>query len=161
MKRRLLIFALLSLLCVTMVFAYRYRCHLLPCGEVSDVYTRYKDTPGIMADYIRRFPLNDTLTVAVTLLQATDSASWASLLHLLGKSDEAISDMLTFRGMEKMMFAGGCTRGHPELPEDPDLAKNEVIIFYPYKLEVAVIHTLTADEFKTVVKRGYWGEIEL
>ena len=45
----------------------------------SDVYKRYSRVEGVRATYIKDFPLNDTLTVAVTLLEATDSAGWERL----------------------------------------------------------------------------------
>ncbi|MBR4505919.1 MAG: hypothetical protein IKP21_04005, partial [Bacteroidales bacterium] len=53
---------------------------LFPTGEVSELYRAYMDTPGVDATFIRGFQVNDTVSVDVTLLQATDSAGWATLL---------------------------------------------------------------------------------
>ena len=47
----------------------------------SEVYKRYHKVDGVEATYIKDFRVNDTLTIAVTLLQATDSAGWESLLQ--------------------------------------------------------------------------------
>lgn len=49
----------------------------LPASECSEVYRRYCDTSGISASYLEDYPLDDSTTIAVTLLQAQDSATWA------------------------------------------------------------------------------------
>lgn len=57
---------------------------LWPRMTVSDLYRVYADQPGIDATFLRNFPLNDTLKVDVTLLQATDSAGWERLKEEFG-----------------------------------------------------------------------------
>ena len=47
----------------------------------SEVYRRYCEVEGVRATYIKNFPLNDTLAIGVTLLEATDSAGWEVLLR--------------------------------------------------------------------------------
>ena len=53
----------------------------LPVEECSDVFQRYKDVEGVAASFIKGFPVNDTLRLDVTTLQATDSAGWERLLE--------------------------------------------------------------------------------
>lgn len=53
---------------------------LWPRVEVGALYRTYADVPGIDATFLHNFPLNDTLTIDVTILQATDSAGWVLLL---------------------------------------------------------------------------------
>jgi hypothetical protein len=79
MKRRVLLFCLAALLCVAAVAVYKYRAAIFPGGEVSELYLRYADEEGVDATFIRGFQVNDTVSVDVTLLQATDSAGWARL----------------------------------------------------------------------------------
>ena len=50
----------------------------------SEVYKRYSRVEGVRATYIKDFPLNDTLTVAVTLLEATTDSGWAVLQEDFG-----------------------------------------------------------------------------
>lgn len=58
-------------------------CHFhprqLPLDQCSDLYRQYHHADGINASYLKDFPLDDTLTVPVTILQATDSAGWVRL----------------------------------------------------------------------------------
>lgn len=48
-------------------------------SEVSDLYRHYEHNPHIRATELYDFPVNDTLAVDVTLLQATDSLGWETL----------------------------------------------------------------------------------
>lgn len=52
---------------------------LFPSREVSELYSRYADVPGIDVSFVKGYRINDTLAVDVTLLQATDSAGWETL----------------------------------------------------------------------------------
>ena len=86
MKKWILAFLLLTLLGVAAVAAWRY---LLPERHVSDLYRRYHNADGIAASYIHNFPVNDTLTLDVTLLEATTDSAWQALC-----ADFAISDFV-------------------------------------------------------------------
>ena len=85
MKKWILAFLLLTLLGVAAVAAWRY---LLPERHVSDLYRRYEHADGIAASYIHNFPVNDTLRLDVTLLEATTDSAWQALC-----ADFAISDI--------------------------------------------------------------------
>ena len=78
MKKWILAFLLLTALGVAAVAAWRY---LLPERHVSDIYRRYEHSDGIAASYIHNFPVNDTLTLDVTLLEATTDSGWAVLVR--------------------------------------------------------------------------------
>ena len=86
MKKWILAFLLLTFLGVAAVAAGRY---LLPERHVSDLYRRYHNADGIAASYIHNFPVNDTLTLDVTLLEATTDSAWQALC-----ADFAISDFV-------------------------------------------------------------------
>ena len=45
----------------------------------SEVYKRYSKVEGVRATYIKDFRVNDTVTVGVTLLEATTDSGWAVL----------------------------------------------------------------------------------
>ena len=47
--------------------------------ECSEVYRRYEGLEGIDAAYIKNYRVNDTLTLPVTLLEATTDSGWARL----------------------------------------------------------------------------------
>ena len=47
--------------------------------ETSELYQQYANTDGIEAAFIHNYKVNDTLSIDITLLQATDSAGWIAL----------------------------------------------------------------------------------
>lgn len=68
--------ALVETLVLFCVFQWRY---IFPSHEVSEIYTRYENTDGIDASFIKDFRVNDSVFIDVTLLEAKDSAGWALL----------------------------------------------------------------------------------
>jgi hypothetical protein len=171
MKRRrlhwILAVVLLSLLASAATAAVTYWRHTVPLSQTSEVYRRYRDFPGVDAAFIRQMPINDTLRVDMTLLQARDSLAFANLLRDMGKSEEYIGDMTTLRalyekkGKDDIRFSGECPKGHPGLLPDPDPANNEVASFFPVRLVVAVFHTHNEAESKIVFHKSIFCEIDI
>ena len=77
MKRWIL--TLLMVAAVVAAVAVVFCRHILPRWQVSDIYRRYEHVDGIAASYIHNYPVNDTLSLDVTLLEATDSDGWQTL----------------------------------------------------------------------------------
>ena len=168
MIRRLSILLLVALLGVGGVAVYKNWNVLFPSGETSEVYRQYRHQPGVRAAFIRQMPINDTLRLDMTLLEAEDSAAFAALLIKMGKSEEYIRDMATLRTMyEKtdngynVRFSGRCLRGSPSAPPDEDQTKNEVVSFFPVRKCVAVFHTSNETEIKTVLHLSYTDKIKV
>ena len=78
-KRDRLINTLIVIVVIGGVLAVRYLPPAIAYWRSSEVYKRYSRVEGVRATYIKDFPLNDTLTVAVTLLEATTDSGWAVL----------------------------------------------------------------------------------
>jgi len=55
-----------------------------PTHAVSEVYSRYAGTDGLNVVFLKDFKVNDTLLLDVTLLEAKDSAGWATLKRDFG-----------------------------------------------------------------------------
>lgn len=72
------IVAVIEVLAIALVQQWRY---IFPSHEVSEIYTRYENTDGIDASFIKDFRVNDSVFIDVTLLEAKDSAGWALLKH--------------------------------------------------------------------------------
>ena len=73
---------------------------LWPRTQVSDLYRRYEHSDHVEATFLRNYPVNDTLTVPVTLLQASDSIGWADMIVDIiqdGSREDFISEDLFFR----------------------------------------------------------------
>ena len=68
------------------VAVWRYTA---PQRQVSDLYRHYEHADGIAASYIHNYPVNDTLRVDVTLLEATTNSAWQALC-----TDFALSDIV-------------------------------------------------------------------
>ena len=79
MTRRDLSLLVLCLLALLLSAAAKMMPHELPAGRCGELYQRYAGRPGIEAAYLRDYRLNDSVSVAVTLFRATDSAAWQQL----------------------------------------------------------------------------------
>ena len=168
MIRRLSILLLVALLGVGGVAVYKNWNVLFPSGETSEVYRQYRHQPGVRAAFIRQMPINDTLRLDMTLLEAEDSASFAALLRAMGKSEEFIRDMATLRTMYEKMdngynvrHSGRCLRGHPADPPDSDPKNNEVVSFFTVRMCIAVFHTHTQQEIQTVLYKSFHNDIDI
>ena len=82
---RLLLLVALCLLTVgTAVTLKRSQPRTLPESQCSLVYRHYAQEPGIEASFVKGFPLNDTVSIDVTLLHATTDPAWQRLKHDFG-----------------------------------------------------------------------------
>ena len=69
---------LLALALGAITLAHRWH-RIFPSDEVSDIYLRYRDTDGLDVSYVKKYRVNDTVLVDVTLLETHDSVLWDSL----------------------------------------------------------------------------------
>ena len=86
----------------------------VPLEECSDVYKRYKDVEGVRATYIKDFRVNDTLTIGVTLLEATDSEGWERLLKAFDASRDMQKRKTEAGPGEFGVWVRMAPKGHPE-----------------------------------------------
>lgn len=76
MKKWIIAFVVLTTLGVGCVAWWHY---VRPQQQVSDIYRCYEHADGIDASYIHNYPVNDTLSLDVTLLEANNDSSWQTL----------------------------------------------------------------------------------
>ena len=91
MKRWIITFVLLTTLGVGGVAVWRY---VLPWQQVGDLYRRYEHADGITASYIHNFPVNDTLLLDVTLLEATTDSAFRKGENPKAAVDPAQADLV-------------------------------------------------------------------
>ena len=156
-----LLFPLLCLLTVGVSAAITYWRHTVPLAETSEVYRQYRHLPGVRAAFIRQMPINDTLRLDMTLLEAEDSAAFADLLIKMGKSEEFVTDIMEGVTDPNVRYTGDCLRGEPGCPGDDDDSKNEVISFFPVRKAVAIFHTQTVDELHAVLDKSYFNSLQI
>lgn len=161
MKRRLLTFGLLALLLVAAVTAWHYRARLLPHREAGEIFLRYRDIPGIDADYIKNFRINDTLCLDMTLFEAEDSLAFATLLKDWGKSDEYIHDIMTHYFDKNTRYIKLHPKGHPELPKSKIKTENEIVATFPVIRTILVFHTQTEQAIDQIVYSNLREEIRI
>ena len=133
------------------------RCpRTVPLHKCSQVYQRYVGHEGIDAAYIQDFPVNDTLTVAVTLLQAADSAGWAYLLQAFNIPHELTEiegiDVWTWKALrnqpEKRYEEMEADRQRGE--DEPEI---EIVAISTKTQKISVFHTKNAQERSTIFNK--------
>ncbi len=147
MKKWILAFLLLTLLGVAAVAAWRY---LLPERHVSDLYRRYHNADGIAASYIHNFPVNDTLTLDVTLLEATTDSAWNGLVKEFNFGDQFNAELPSDTNAVSFWFA---PRNHYNLPMDSTLLNNDIVVASQYRKTMAVFHITSEDQVNAIVFR--------
>ena len=145
MKRWIL--TLLMVAAVVAAAAVVFCRHILPRWQVSDLYRRYHNADGIAASYIHNFPVNDTLTLDVTLLEATTDSAWQTLC-----SDFAISNMVEeMKGSDpRAVFSRLVNRHDYSQVAFGDSPDAEILAISCDTKTFAVFHTCNAAEMHTV-----------
>ena len=144
MKRRILLFSLAALLCVAAVVAWKYRAAIFRNGEVSELYRAYMDTPGVDATFIRGFQVNDTVSVDVTLLQATDSAGWERLIT----DFKIVREFLT--GNDNNIMVRKAKKGCTGKQIDPVPENNDLILLADGMHTISIFHITDKDQFYSI-----------
>ena len=119
--------------------------------ECSAEFLRYKDVEGIDASFVKDFPVDDTLAVDVTTLQATDSVGWETLkkdFHAFPlpennqkKIDQGV-DVISIHLAPKT---------DPTLPMDTtDLLNNNVVAISRLHQTVSIFNVTTRAEMDAV-----------
>lgn len=98
----------------------------VPLAETSEVYRQYRHLPGVRAAFIRQMPINDTMRLDMTLLEAEDSAAFADLLIKMGKSEEFVQYIMSIEQEEEDRFTG----------KDE---QNNIVVVFPNKKTVVVM----------------------
>ena len=150
MKKWILAFLFLTGLGVAAVAACRY---LLPERHVSDLYRRYHNADGIAASYIHNFPVNDTLTLDVTLLEATTDSAWQVLCAYFAVSK--IIDEATKEGITDVIFSRQVNRhdySQVVLGDSPDA---EILAIAYNSKSFSIFHTNNDAEILAVFHHNY------
>ncbi len=90
MNKRRVISVAVCLVVAALVLVVKYHPRTVPIEECSQIYRDYADNPHIAVAFIKDFPVNDTLRVDVTTLQATTDSAWCALLLDFGTPEELI-----------------------------------------------------------------------
>ena len=127
-----------------------------PPERVSDLYRRYEHNSHLTVAYIEDFPVDDTLTVDVTTLTATDAAGWDTLTaafyipklpEFMREKIDAGKDIISVRLTPKTA---------PGQPMDTtDLLKNNVIGISRKNHTISIFNTDTKEQQDAVAHYNY------
>ncbi len=140
----------LCLLAALLSAAAKMAPHELPAGRCGELYQRYAGRPGIEAAYLRDYRLNDSVSVAVTLFRATDSAAWQQLC-----SDFAIYLPEELRTLKTyFIMPDGPRKYGQDMPLDiANLLNGKSISFSYYTQEVMVLYTNSDEQKKAYLHK--------
>ena len=122
----------------------------VPYWQCSEVYKRYHKVEGVRATYIKNFPLNDTLTVGVTLLEATDSAGWEVLqrdFELIPLPPEALAFFDTNSVNLCLASKNDYCKGM-----DSIILNNDIIAVSYYRQQVSVFSIVTEKQIDAILE---------
>ena len=89
--------------------------------EVSELYQRCKDIPGVRVGFIKDFPLNDSVTCDVTTVEALTDEGWEWMLDSLGMQKAYIidstarSEVWPGENADNVIICWQSKRFHPEV----------------------------------------------
>ena len=156
MKRRWIITLTLIPAIVVVVALVVYGLHTVPSSQCGDIYRYYENNPHLSVTYIKDFPVDDTLTVAVTTLTATDAAGWDTLTaafyipklpEFMREKIDAGKDIISVRLTPKTA---------PGQPMDTtDLLKNNVIGISRKNHTISIFNTDTKEQQDAVAHYNY------
>ena len=154
-----IVVVLIGLLLSAITSAVIYWRHTVPLAETSEVYRQYRHQPGVRAAFIRQMPINDTLRLDMTLLEAEDSAAFADLLRAMGEREEFIQDMATLREIHINQENGYNIRytGNWKSPSGIE----QEVSYFPVRRCVAVFHTISEKEMDAVFERNIRNEFDI
>ncbi len=142
MKRRWIITLTLIPAIVVVVALVVYGLHTVPSSQCGDIYRYYENNPHLSVTYIKDFPVDDTLTVAVTTLCALDDEGWETLRKDF--NIKPIPDILQeeLNNGRDIIVVRMVPKSDPTQPMDTtDLSKNNVIGISNLQHSISIFNT--------------------
>ena len=154
MIRRCIITICILLCAVGGAVAYKMWPRTVPLAECSEVYRRYADTPGVNAAYIKDYRVNDSVTVCVTLLEATDSASWDNLQKDFNVKipDEVLKMLNGEIPNRNIKFA---PKIDYRLPMDTVFTNNDFIVTLRHNHIISIFHLESREQYNAVRNKQF------
>jgi hypothetical protein len=152
MNKRRVISVAVCLVVAALVLLVKYHPRTVPVEECSQIYRDYADNPHIAVAFIKDFPVNDTLRVDVTTLQATDSLGWETLkneFHIISLSDNIQRKIE--QGIDRVSTRI-VSKTDPTLPMDTsELLNNNVIAISRLHRTVSVFYIKAEAEIDAIL----------
>lgn len=150
MNKRTRLFTIVAVAVLGGTLACRLWPRTVPLEECSEIYRAYKDTPGVDATFIRDFRVDDTVSVDVTLLQATDSAGWEMLLSNVRMTKDTEEHFKILKN-KKAVSSQSFPKGHLGLPPDPVFINNDLLTIDWAEQELAIFHITERKQLEAII----------
>ena len=133
---------------ITLVYRWQ---RIFPSKEVSELYRRYANTEGVEVSYVKKYRINDTLTVDVTLIETADTSVWDHLCE-----DFNIPLLNTFPEDIRRAFLSDQIFEHRGKNDTLEINGNQVyridlLIFSRKKMMLCVYHSLTYEQYDAII----------
>ena len=128
----------------------KYLPGVVPYWQCSEVYKHYHKVEGVRATYIKNFPLNDTLTIGVTLLEATDSSGWELLQRDFGITPlppEVLAFLNTSAVDLWLASKDDYCKG-----KDSIILNNDIITMSYYRQQISVFSIVTEKQIDAILE---------
>lgn len=122
--------------------------------ECSEVYRRYEGLEGIDAAYIKNYRVNDTLTLPVTLLEATTDSGWARLVSKFNVPMEMVE--LAKSNPDIDIWVGQALKDRPEVLCDvselneEEAQELEIMTISMQMHTICIFHTCNKQEMDAI-----------
>ena len=122
--------------------------------ECSEVYRRYEGLEGIDAAYIKNYRVNDTLTLPVTLLEATTDSGWAKLVSKFNVPMEMVE--LAKSNPDIDIWVGQALKDRPEVLCDvselneEEAQELEIMTISMQMHTICIFHTCNKQEMDAI-----------
>lgn len=146
MKRRHYIALLIVLAGIALSLTFLLCPRQLPEEECSGIYRQYCHTPGIKAAFIKDYPLDDSTTINVTMLQACDSTTWDKVLmqlHHLNKKSGFRPQKVSFKLIPK--------RNSGSHAENNRITDNDLVASYFVDLTIGIFHLENEHQYDAII----------
>ena len=146
---------------VVAAFSLKHCQRTLPERKCSQVYQRYAHVEGIQAAYVKDYRINDSMTVAVTLLEATDSAGWERLADAFNITQEMRAtfgqvdmDMVVWQSFKDTPEIRATTKGYGR---DTSLTRGDLVLCACSLKgnKICIFHTQNEDDVMAVSNYNY------
>ena len=147
-KNRKIIKIVIFVTVIVGVLLAKYLPGVVPYWQCSEVYKRYHKVEGVRATYIKNFPLNDTLTVGVTLLEATTDSGWAVLQRDLSITPipPEVIDLIDSNSVDLWMVS----KRDYSRRKDSILSNNYLIAASQFKHKIAIFDIRSEEQLDAI-----------
>lgn len=154
-SKQLLFPALVILALVSLALAVRLSPRTVPFSQCSSIYKKYADAEGIEATFIKDFRVNDTVFIDVTLLEAKDSAGWATLKQDFSLPELDAELQQRIDNGKDMVFSRSLT--HKDYPKATrlDTLIYDVLAASFYSHTITIFHSKNGEEEHSVYNHNF------